>query len=177
MLCSRVITCWERIWPWLPCAWCFLAFLSLSHMVSRVRCGTWLYWFLILAFFFTLNWTCEQIKWASACEKSRICCMQTANEKTSLHRLISTVLLLSSIIYTCACTQGAQWLSGRVLGPRVRASLASLHCGPWARHIYPSLVVVQPRKTRPCLTKRLLMGRKESKKMYMYTLKAFFWIA
>ena len=31
----------------------------------------------------------------------------------------------------------------------------SLHCGPRARHIYPSLklVLVQPRKTRPCLTK------------------------
>ena len=26
----------------------------------------------------------------------------------------------------------------------------------------PSLVLVQPRKTRPCLTERLLMGRKES---------------
>ena len=33
---------------------------------------------------------------------------------------------------------------------------------PQARHIYPSLVLVQPRKTRPCLTERLLMGRKES---------------
>ena len=31
-----------------------------------------------------------------------------------------------------------------------------------SRHIYPSLVLVQPRKTRPCLTGRLLMGRKES---------------
>ena len=29
-------------------------------------------------------------------------------------------------------------------------------------HIYPSLVLVQPRKTRPCLTERLLMGCKES---------------
>ena len=28
--------------------------------------------------------------------------------------------------------------------------------------IYPSLVLVQPRKTRPCLTERLLIGRKES---------------
>ena len=36
------------------------------------------------------------------------------------------------------------------------------HCGPCARHIYPSLVLVQPRKTRPCLNERLLMGRKES---------------
>ena len=38
---------------------------------------------------------------------------------------------------------------------------ASLRCGPWARHIYPSLVLVQPRKTRPSLPERLLMGRKE----------------
>ena len=41
-------------------------------------------------------------------------------------------------------------------------SLESLPCGPWARHIYPSLVLVQPRKTRPCLAERLLMGCKES---------------
>ena len=27
---------------------------------------------------------------------------------------------------------------------------------------YPSLVLVQPRKTRPCLTERVLMGCKES---------------
>ena len=27
---------------------------------------------------------------------------------------------------------------------------------------HPSLVLIQPRKTRPCLTERLLMGRKES---------------
>ena len=47
-------------------------------------------------------------------------------------------------------------------GPRVRASPASLRCGPWASHIYPSLVLVQPRKTRTCLTERLLMGHKES---------------
>ena len=33
---------------------------------------------------------------------------------------------------------------------------------PWARHNYPSLVLVQSRKTRPCITERLLMGRKES---------------
>ena len=49
-------------------------------------------------------------------------------------------------------------------GPWVRASPASLRCGPWARHIYPSLVLVQPRKTRPFITERLLMGCKESNK-------------
>ena len=50
----------------------------------------------------------------------------------------------------------------RARGAAVRASRASLRCGPLARHIYPNLVLVQPRKTRPCLTERLLMGRKES---------------
>ena len=33
---------------------------------------------------------------------------------------------------------------------------------PWARHINPSLVLVQPRKIGPFITERLLMGRKES---------------
>ena len=31
-----------------------------------------------------------------------------------------------------------------------------------SKNIYPSLVLVQPRKTRPFITERLLMGRKES---------------
>ena len=48
----------------------------------------------------------------------------------------------------------AQWQSAwlETEGPLVQASRASLLCGPKARHIYPSLVLVQPRKTRPCLT-------------------------
>ena len=33
---------------------------------------------------------------------------------------------------------------------------------PWAKHISPSLVLVQPKKTCPYMTERLLMGRKES---------------
>ena len=47
-------------------------------------------------------------------------------------------------------------------GSRVQASPASLHCGSWARHIYPSVVLVQRGKTRPYLTESLLMGHKES---------------
>ena len=45
---------------------------------------------------------------------------------------------------------------------KTKTSPASLCCGPWARHIYPSLVLVLPRKTRPCLSERLLMWRKAS---------------
>ena len=57
-------------------------------------------------------------------------------------------------------------LSGRVLDsrpkgrgfePQRRHCLVSL-----SKNINPSLVLVQPRKTRPYITERLLMGRKES---------------
>ena len=37
-----------------------------------------------------------------------------------------------------------------------------IYHGILQRIYYPSLVLVQPRKTRPCLNERLLMGRKES---------------
>ena len=62
--------------------------------------------------------------------------------------------------------EGAQWLSGRVLDlrpkgrgfqPHRRHCVVSL-----SKNINPSLVLVQPRKTRPFITERLLMGRKES---------------
>ena len=60
---------------------------------------------------------------------------------------------------------GAQWLSGRGLDsiPRCRGfepqrsnCVVSL-----SKNINPSLILVQPRKTRPFITERLLMGRKE----------------
>ena len=73
---------------------------------------------------------------------------------------------------------GAQWLSGRVLDSRPRG------CGsePHRRHcvvvleqdIYPSLVLVQPRKIRPCLTERLLMGHKESNQTNKHNSFLFF---
>ena len=62
--------------------------------------------------------------------------------------------------------EGAQWLSGRVLDsrpngrgfePHRRHCIVSL-----SKNINPSLVLVQPRKTRPFITEGLLMGRKES---------------
>ena len=61
---------------------------------------------------------------------------------------------------------GAQWLSGRVFDSRPRGSRFEPH---WrhcvvslSKNINPSLVLVQPRKTGPYITERLLMGRKES---------------
>ena len=61
---------------------------------------------------------------------------------------------------------GAQWLSSRVpvsrpkgrgFEPHRRHCIVSL-----SKNINPSLVLVQPRKTRPFITERLFMGRKES---------------
>ena len=67
-------------------------------------------------------------------------------------------LALSSIQW------GAQRLSGRVfdLRPRGRGFKPHWRCVVYlSKNINPSLVLVQPRKTRPFLTERLLMGRKE----------------
>ena len=56
--------------------------------------------------------------------------------------------------------------SGRVLDSRPRGSWLEphlRHCFVSLRkNINPSLVLVQPRKTRPFITERLLMGCKES---------------
>ena len=61
---------------------------------------------------------------------------------------------------------GAQWLSGRVLDSRPKGrgfEPHRCHCVvSLSKNINPSLVLVQPRKTRPFITERLLMGRKES---------------
>ena len=61
---------------------------------------------------------------------------------------------------------GAQWLSGRVLDlrPRGRGFVPHRrHCFvSLSKNINPSIVLVQPRKTCPFLTERLLIGRKES---------------
>ena len=77
-----------------------------------------------------------------------------------------TLSVLKKWCFTQTHMVGAQWFSGRMLDSRPRG------CGfePHRRHcivslsknINPSLVLVQPRKTRPFITERLLMGRKES---------------
>ena len=61
---------------------------------------------------------------------------------------------------------GAQWLSGRVLDSRPKGrgfEPHRRHCVvSLSKNFNPSLVLVQPRKTRSFITERLLMGRKES---------------
>ena len=67
----------------------------------------------------------------------------------------------------CTVKWGAQWLSGRVLDlrPKGRGFEAHRrHCVvSLSKNINPSLVLIQPRKTSPFITERLLIGRKESK--------------
>ena len=68
--------------------------------------------------------------------------------------------------YPDQTAMGAQWLSGRVLDSRPKGrgfEPHRRHCVvSLSKNINPSLVLVQPRKTRPFITERLLMGRKES---------------
>ena len=52
--CSLVVSCWERANLLALLYVTFFVFLSLSHVVSWVRCGTWLYRFLIFALLLTL---------------------------------------------------------------------------------------------------------------------------
>ena len=70
------------------------------------------------------------------------------------------------MVWVIKRTVEAQWLSGRVLNSRPRGrgfKPHQRHCVvSLSKNINPSLVLVQPRKTRPYITERLLMGRKES---------------
>ena len=76
------------------------------------------------------------------------------------------VIQIRISLKTFCILPGAQWLSGRVFDskpkgrgfePHRRHCVVSL-----SKNINPSLVLVQPRKTRPFIAERLLMGRKES---------------
>ena len=86
---------------------------------------------------------------------------------------------LSHLSNRCSCSEviklfhaqlnwewGAQWLSGRAFdsSPKGRGfDPHRCHClVSLSKNINPSLVLVQPRKTRPFITERLLMGGKES---------------
>ena len=75
-------------------------------------------------------------------------------------------LMIIKHVFCHIRSKGAQWLSGRVLDSRPRGhgfEPHRSHCVvSLSKNINPSLVLVQPRKTRPFITERLLMGRKES---------------
>ena len=58
---------------------------------------------------------------------------------------------------------------GRALEPHRRHCIVSL-----SKNINPSLVLVLPRKTRPIIAERLLMGRKESNQTNKFSGKGIF---
>ena len=64
------------------------------------------------------------------------------------------------------CAVTTRFLSGRVLDSRQRGHRFKPHphhcVVSLSKNINPSLVLVQPRKTCPFITERLLMGHKES---------------
>ena len=68
---------------------------------------------------------------------------------------------------------GAHWLSGRVFEPRLRGrgfEPHPCHCVmSLSKNINPSQVLVQPRKTRPLITERLLIGLTESNQTKLAT--------
>ena len=55
-----------------------------------------------------------------------------------------------------------QWLSGRVLDSRPRGHRFEPHRRHCVVVFEQDTFILQPRKTHPCLTERLLMGHKES---------------
>ena len=65
-----------------------------------------------------------------------------------------------------ASSEGAQWLSGRVLDSRPKGrgfEPLRRHCVvSLSKNINPSLLLVQPKKIPPFIIERVLMGRKES---------------
>ena len=74
--------------------------------------------------------------------------------------------MTSSTLLWLNALEEVQWLSGRVLDSRPGGrgfEPHRRHCDmSLSKNINPSLVLVQPRKTRPFITEKLLMGRKES---------------
>ena len=91
-----------------------------------------------------------------------------ANIDSSQKALSNDIYILVYIIYIDTQLMRAQWLSGRVLDLRPSGRGFNTH---WrhcvvslSKYINPSLVLVQPRKTSPFITERLLMEHKESDK-------------
>ena len=73
--------------------------------------------------------------------------------------LIVYILHTGSALAQCLTRPRGCWLE-----PHRRHCVVSL-----SKNIYPSLVLVQPRKTRPFITERLLMGLKESNQIKQTT--------
>ena len=65
--CILVVTCLERADLLALLCVVFSSVLSLSHMMPLVRCGIWLYWFQIFAFFLILIWLLNDLRSRTYC--------------------------------------------------------------------------------------------------------------
>ena len=95
-------------------------------------------------------------------------CQQPHCNLLSLYKLIIIIHFILSYIFFFLfpfTLYGAQWLSGRALDSRPKGrgfEPHRRHCVvSLSKNINPSSVLVQPRKIRPFITERMLMGRKE----------------
>ena len=116
-------------------------------------------------------WTCLRWSWSRdfldwCWEGSLVFCQSVWYYRSKAHLSLNTLWSSFRITEIYKCTMQICLEIHTVF-----RSPASLRCGPWARHIYPSLVLVQPMKTRPYITERLLMGRKELNQTNKYCLK------
>ena len=71
---------------------------------------------------------------------------------------LSTAVMIFRVTHT---DMGAQWLSGRVLDSRPKGRGFEPHWRHCVVVLEQDTLILQPRKTRPFITEKLLMGRKE----------------
>ena len=142
-----VVTCWERADLLALVCGVYCEFVTFP-LVSWVRCGTWLYRFLIFAPLLTSK---KLILKKSQQMTTKV------SKSSSLQRVITFRLIRGRSGSVVECLT---W-DRRVAGSSFTGVTALC---PSARHINPSLVLVQPMKTCPFITERLLIGRRESNK-------------
>ena len=158
--CWSVVWCASH-WLWGLCVClCFVLHYFVSSLVlqpSWTGRESWLLCFHCLTHvFFTVNvlWLFLTVPWVGL-----RCVIMVFPDHT--HFL--------TCFYDWCISLGAQWLSGRVLDLRPRGRRFEphrRHCVvSMSKNINPSLVLVQPRKIRPFITERLLIGRKESNQL------------
>ena len=101
-----------------------------------------------------------------ACKKIRLLAVFLSHQFVAVFLSHQFVNQQNNLLLPLRATWGAQWLSGRVLdsGPEGRGFEPHRHhyVVSLSKNINPSLVLVQPRKTCPFISERLLMGCKES---------------
>ena len=112
--CSLVVTAGNGLTSWLSCIWCFIVFLSLSNVVSWVKCGAWLYRFLIFAFFLTLIWdrsdyhNLNLINWTTFCMLGFACFLSYANCFIKYHQSFKQFGSISSPTFWSRAWSGSK---------------------------------------------------------------------